>query len=74
MSRADTVLPAMIVYVVVLAAAVLLERRGRDGETAVVTRTATLTVVLAAIAGLVAAALVVWTGHAGATATWSGTL
>lgn len=75
MSRADTVLPAVIVFVVLLAAAVLLDRRtGTAGQVAIRTRTATVVVVLAAVAGVVAAALVVWTGHAGATATWSGTL
>jgi hypothetical protein len=77
MSRADTVLPAMVVYVVLLLAAVVLDRRGEsrsDGPVALATRTATITLLLAAAVGVVATALVVWTGHAGATATWSGTL
>jgi hypothetical protein len=79
MSRADAVLPAMAVYVVLLLAAVVLDRRVRDGSNsggsvALATRTATITLLLAAVAGIVATALVVWTGHAGAMATWSGTL
>jgi len=84
MSRADTVLPAMVVYVVLLLAAAVLDRRVRDGSNSggstsegsvvLATRTATITLLLAAVAGTVATALVIWTGHAGATATWSGTL
>ncbi|MGI5130042.1 DUF2231 domain-containing protein [Pseudonocardia sp. CA-107938] len=75
MSRADTVLPAMIVYVMLLAAAFVIGRRTARGDTTVaLTRASTIAVVLAAISGLVATALVIWTGHAGATATWSGTL
>lgn len=74
MSRAETVLPAMLVYVVLLAATVVLDRRPpQRGPTAVIVRAGTISLVLAAIAGLVATALVIWTGHAGASATWSGT-
>jgi hypothetical protein len=82
MARADTVLPATIVFVVLLAAAVLLGRRADRavepagaGSTLVATRATSTRVVLAlcvlaALAGLVAAGLVALTGHAGATAVW----
>jgi hypothetical protein len=74
-SRADTVLPAMLVYVVLLAATVMLDRRTiQKGQTAVIVRAGTVSLVRAAIAGLVATVVVIGTGHAGATATWSGTL
>lgn len=84
MSRADTVLPAVAVYVALLLAAVILQRRGErddagsggsgDSITVVESRIGVATLFLAAVAGLIATALVIWTGHAGATATWSGTL
>jgi hypothetical protein len=75
MSRADTILPAMIVYVALLAAAFLIDRRTARGDaTVALTRISTVVVVLAALSGLVATGLVIWTGHAGAMATWSGTL
>ena len=75
MSRADTVLPAMIVYVALLAAVFLIDLRAARGDTTVaLARAGRIAAVLAALAGLVATALVIWTGHAGATATWSGVL
>ena len=82
MARADAVLPATIVFAVLLAAAVLLGRRAdraaepeSSGSTlvesrATSTRVALALCVLAAVAGLVATGLVALTGHAGATAVW----
>jgi hypothetical protein len=79
MARADAVLPATIVFVVLLAAAVLLGRRAdraaspeSAGSTLVATSTRVVLAlcVLAALAGLVAAGFVALTGHAGATAVW----
>ncbi len=79
MARADAVLPATIVFTVLLAAAVLLGRRADralepegGGSTLVATSTRVVLAlcVLAALAGLVATGFVALTGHAGATAVW----
>ncbi|MGZ8750588.1 MAG: DUF2231 domain-containing protein [Pseudonocardia sp.] len=81
--RAETLLIPALIYLVLLAAAVLVGRRADvlSGDApgaahAVATRTVPLqrvTVVLgllAALAGLVVTGLVVWTGHAGSAAVW----
>lgn len=68
--RAGSLLPVAIVFLLLLAGAVLAGRRadaGRGSATA-----ARVTAVLAALAGLAAAGLVVWIGHAGALAVWQG--
>lgn len=76
MARADTVLPATIVFVALLAAAVVLDRRAERAEvvnagaTTTMTRIVPVVAVLAAIAGIVATVTVVLTGDAGATAVW----
>ena len=80
MDRASMVLPVAIVFVVLLAAAVVLDRRlphdaGRHGggtttTTRVDPRLVLATTVLAAIAGIVLTVLVVLTGDAGATMVW----
>lgn len=80
MDRAALVLPTAIVFVVLLAAAVVLERwparaPGPDGgatatATRIDSRIVLATTVLAAIAGIVLAVLVIRTGDAGATMVW----
>lgn len=82
-SRAAYLWPVAVAFLVLLAATVVLGKRadraeqptGAHGAVAVATRTPQrITLVLgalAAIAGLVVMALVIWIGHAGATAVWS---
>jgi hypothetical protein len=84
--RAETLLVPALIFLVLLAATVLAGRRlaavtrldGPGAAHATVTDPSTLqrvtavTGVLAAVAGLVVTGLVVWIGHAGSTAAWSG--
>lgn len=84
--RAETLLLPALIFLVLLAATVLVGRRteaGRSGDGpgaahAVITENATLqrvtlvTGILAALAGLVVTGLVVWIGHAGSVAAYSG--
>ena len=82
--RADTLLVPALIFLLLLAATVLTGRRadapvdGPGAAHAVTTNTATMlrvslvTGVLAALAGLVVTGLVVWIGHAGSVAAWSG--
>jgi len=85
-ARASTLLFPAVLYLVLLAATIVLGRRA-DAATgdspgaahAVATRTANGTLqrvtlivgVLAALAGIVVTGLVTWIGHAGATAVWT---
>ena len=82
--RAETLLIPAMIFLLLLAATVLTGRRadapvdGPGAAHAVTTNTATMlrvslvTGVLAALAGLVVTGLVVWIGHAGSVAAWSG--
>jgi hypothetical protein len=78
--RGDLLLPFAVAFLVLLAAAVLVGRRADRGRaaatggttTATRTGTGTALAVLAAVAGIVVTGLVVWIGHAGATAVWQG--
>src|SRR4051812_3980084 len=82
--RAETLLIPAVIFLLLLAATVLTGRRadvpvdGPGAAHAVTTNTATMqrvslvTGVLAALAGLVVTGLVVWIGHAGSVAAWSG--
>jgi hypothetical protein len=82
--RADTLLIPAVIFLLLLAATVLAGRRadapvdGPGAAHAVTTTTATMqrvtliTGVLAALAGLIVTGLVVWIGHAGSVAAWSG--
>jgi hypothetical protein len=77
--RGDVLLPFAVAFLVLLAAAVIVGHRGDreaagSGGTVTATRTGLGTAlgVPAALAGLVVAGLVVWIGHAGATAVWQG--
>jgi hypothetical protein len=86
--RADTLLVPALIFLVLVAATVLAGRRAEttsrvDGPgaahalvsgntTATLQRITLVTGVLAALAGLVVTGLVVWIGHAGSTAAWSG--
>jgi Predicted membrane protein (DUF2231) len=82
--RAETLLVPALIFLLLLAATVLAGRRadapvdGPGAAHAVTTNTATMhrvtlvTGVLAALAGLVVTGLVVWIGHAGSVAAWSG--
>src|SRR5690348_13138905 len=83
--RADTLLFPALIFLVLLAAAVLVGRRAdvasgdspgaahvATADRATLQRTTTILGTLAALAGLVVIALVVWIGHAGSTAVWSG--
>src|SRR3954447_14947165 len=82
--RAETLLIPAVIFLLLLAATVLTGRRadapvdGPGAAHAVTTNTATMlrvslvTGVLAAMAGLVVTGLVVWIGHAGSVAAWSG--
>jgi hypothetical protein len=87
--RADTLLIPALIFLVLLAATVLVGRRFDaaapvDGpgaahaatstttDTATLQRVTTVVGVLAALAGLVVLGLVIWIGHAGSTAVWSG--
>lgn len=77
--RAETLLPVAALFLALLAVAVLTGLRAdraptAGGGTAVATRSRVTTVaaVLAAVAGLVTTAIVVWVGHAGSAAVWQG--
>jgi hypothetical protein len=78
--RASWLLPVALLFLVLLAAAVLTERAtaraeaGAHARTATATRarTATGLAVLAALAGLAVTAVVVWVGHAGTVVVWQG--
>ena len=85
--RADTLLVPALIFLVLLAATVLVGRRAQVGtrvdgpgaaHAATVANPATLqritlvTGILAALAGLVVTGLVVWIGHAGSAAAYSG--
>jgi hypothetical protein len=70
--RADRLLPFAVLYVVALAAGLLLGRRA-DRSPGIQTKVAAGVVVLAALLGLVVTYLVIWIGHAGAMAVWEGT-
>ena len=79
--RASWVLPFAVGFLVLLAAAVLTERATALAEagahaarvaTATRSRLTTGLSVLAALAGLVVTALVVWVGHAGSLVVWQG--
>jgi hypothetical protein len=78
-ARATTLLPVALVFVVLLAVTVLTGRYAdrdeptRDGS-ATVGRVALGSGILAALAGLVVTGLVIWIGHAGSAAVWSGVL
>jgi hypothetical protein len=80
--RAETLLVPALIYLVLLAATVLVGRRADaavDGPGAAhasvsnagtLQRVTVITGVLAALVGLVVIGLVVWIGHAGSTAVW----
>ena len=80
--RAETLLVPALIYLVLLAATVLVGRRADavvDGpgaahatasNTATLQRVTVISGVLAALAGLVVLGLVVWIGHAGSAAVW----
>jgi hypothetical protein len=80
--RAETLLIPALIYLVLLAATVLVGRRADatvDGpgaahatrsSTATLHRVTLITGVLAALAGLVITGMVVWIGHAGSAAVW----
>jgi|SRR3954447_12885189 hypothetical protein len=85
--RAETLLIPAVIFLLLLAATVLTGRRadapvdGPGAAHALATNTANavtmqrvslVTGVLAALAGLVVTGLVVWIGHAGSVAAWSG--
>jgi hypothetical protein len=72
-----TLLPVALVFVVLLAVTVLTGRYAdRDeptrGGSATVGRVALGSGILAALAGLAVTGLVIWIGHAGSAAAWSG--
>lgn len=74
--RASFLLPAAVLFVVLLAAVVYADRRmlvaaGSHAEPAPASRLAPGLAIAAAVVGLVVTALVVWIGHAGASAVWS---
>ena len=84
-SRAETLLGPALIFLVLLAVTVLVGRRSDAAEgtgpgaahalatdTTLLRRITTVAGVLAALAGLVVIGLVVWIGHAGSTAAWSG--
>ena len=84
--RADTLLVPALIFLALLAATVLVGRRSGVGarvdgpgaahatvsNTATLQRVSLITGVLAALAGLVVTGLVVWIGHAGSAAAYSG--
>lgn len=74
-ARAGSLLPMAVLFVVLLAAAVLVGRRalapGAAGHSPDRSRIATVLAGLAALAGVVTAALVVQIGHTGAVSVWS---
>jgi hypothetical protein len=67
--RADTLLPVAIAFVVLLAIAVFADRIAALASIRLLPGGAA---VLAGISGAVVIGLVVWIGHAGATAVWQG--
>jgi hypothetical protein len=81
-ARAGALLPVALLFLVLLAAAVVVERtalspnpagrtaRSPDGGEPA--RTPALLTAAAAVAGAAVTGLVVWIGHAGASAVWSG--
>jgi hypothetical protein len=76
-ARAMTLLPVALAFVVLLAVTVLTGRYAdRDeptrGGSATVGRVALGSGILAALAGLAVTGLVIWIGHAGSAAAWSG--
>ncbi len=79
-SLGEMLLPYAAVFLVLLAVTVVIGIRADraatpdGGGTTVATRSRVVTVagVLAALAGLVVTGLVIWIGHAGATAVWQG--
>jgi hypothetical protein len=82
--RGDTLLFPALIFLALLAATVLTGRRAGTradgpgaahaltGSTATLSRVTLITGVLAALAGLVVTGLVVWIGHAGSEAAYSG--
>ncbi|MDT7581228.1 MAG: hypothetical protein QOK35_2492 [Pseudonocardiales bacterium] len=85
--RADTLLIPALIFLALLAATVLTGRRtgvrvdgpgaahaltGNTGNTATLSRVTLITGILAALAGLIVTGLVVWIGHAGSAAAYSG--
>ncbi|GAA3222625.1 hypothetical protein GCM10017691_08880 [Pseudonocardia petroleophila] len=77
-ARASFLLPAAVLFVALLAAVVFADRRvpvaagGHAGPApASASRLAAGLAVAAAVVGVVVTALVVWIGHAGASAVWS---
>ena len=83
--RAETLLVPALIFLVLLAATVIAGRRAQPArvggpgaahatatDTTTLQRVTLITGILAAIAGLVVTGLVVWIGHAGSTAAWSG--
>ena len=79
-ARAGALLPVAVLYVVLLAGAVLVERTALSPSVVDAmgrsprpdrARIATVLAGAAAVAGAVTTALVVWIGHAGASAVWS---
>jgi hypothetical protein len=83
--RADTLLVPALIFLALLAATVLVGRRADAGmrvdgpgaahattDTTTLQRVSLITGVLAALAGLVVTGLVVWIGHAGSAAAYSG--
>lgn len=81
MQRASWLLPVALGFLVLLAGAVLTElaavraeagAHAAPGATVVQYRVATGLSILAALTGLAVSAIVVWVGHAGATAVWQG--
>jgi hypothetical protein len=72
--RAELLLPFAVAFVVLLAATVLVGRvadRPADGDAAR-SRAELAVGLLAAVAGIAVTGLVVWIGHAGSVAVWSG--
>jgi hypothetical protein len=78
--RASWLLPVALLFLVLVAAAVLTERATARAEAGAHARTTTATraraasglSVLAALAGLAVTAVVVWVGHAGSVVVWQG--
>jgi hypothetical protein len=76
--RGDQLLPYAVVFLLLLAVAVISgireDRAAPAGTVATSTRVTVISGVLAAVAGLVVTGLVVWIGDSGAVAVWQGTL
>lgn len=82
--RAETLLIPALIFLALLAATVLTGRRAGaraegpgaahalTGNTATLSRVTLITGILAALAGLIVTGLVVWIGHAGSAAAYSG--